>query len=414
MKYEWDWNGDGVFDTETSTPSVTHTFKEGRYYSIVLQVTDSDGDTERTARTVFVEGPAVTPPVALFRYTADAPGVNYYIRFDSSSSYDPDGKIVSRKWDFGDGKITTTSQLYTIGHRYAEAGTYKVTLTVVDNDGGTSSTTETIVVKEINTPPTAGFTYSVLSESGAKLLIVPKAGDRVLFDPSASSDPDGEITSYEWDWESDGIYDDTTTGTIEHRFTVPGDHDVTLRVTDEKDGTDTVTRTVHVDLPLTPPEAAFSFTPSSPTTQDFIIFLDSSTDADGEITGWSWDFGDGTSSTKPDPTHGYETGGSYTVTLVVEDNDGQKGSISHTITVNAVPHASFEFTVLSASGAKLLIVPHVGDRICFDPSGSVDPDGKIVNYEWDWDSDGIYDNAITAGAIEHVFEFSGESVLHSA
>ena len=409
VKYQWDWDGDGAFDTETGNPSVSHTFTTSRYYTVVLQATDSDGDTDKVTKTFLVKGQPLAPPVAVFSYSLDAPGVNKYVHFDSHESYDPNGIIVSREWDFGDGKTLTTSLSSSIGHTYAKAGTYIVSLTVIDNDGLRSSTSAvSVVVPGINIRPTAEFTYNVLSESGAKLLIAPRVGERVIFDPSASSDSDGKVVKCEWDWDSDGIFDDTSSvGPIEHRFMVPGDHDVTLRVTDEKNGSDTVTKTVHVDLALTPPKATFSFTPSSPTTRDTVRFLDSSTDVDGKVTAWSWDFGDGSSSTKPDPTHMYSDGGSYTVSLVVEDNDGQTDTTSRIISVNAVPRASFEFAAVSASGAKLLIVPHVGDRIRFDPSGSTDSDGEIVSYEWDWDSDGIYDNAITTGTIEYAFDLSG-------
>ena len=72
------------------------------------------------------------------------------------------------------------------------------------------------------------------------------------------------------------------------------------------------------------PTASFEYSPQSPSTRDTIQFTDTSTDPDGEIVAWLWDFGDGTTSTEPNPTHRYEQGGVYTVTLTVtDDRDGQ-------------------------------------------------------------------------------------------
>ena len=72
------------------------------------------------------------------------------------------------------------------------------------------------------------------------------------------------------------------------------------------------------------PTASFEFSPMSPSTRDTIQFTDTSTDPDGEIVAWLWDFGDGTTSTEQNPTHRYKKGGVYTVTLTVtDDRDGQ-------------------------------------------------------------------------------------------
>jgi PKD repeat protein len=64
-------------------------------------------------------------------------------------------------------------------------------------------------------------------------------------------------------------------------------------------------------------------------------FTDQSTDADGSVVSWSWNFGDGTSSTSQNPSHGYAAGGTYMVTLSVTDDDGAQSSISSNVTVNA-------------------------------------------------------------------------------
>jgi len=84
-------------------------------------------------------------PFASFTYTPENATVDETITFNASSSYDPDGTIVSYEWDFGDGNITNTTHEI-LNHSYSEAGSYEVTLTVTDNDGVTNSTTKIIMV----------------------------------------------------------------------------------------------------------------------------------------------------------------------------------------------------------------------------------------------------------------------------
>lgn len=108
-------------------------------------------------------------------------------------------------------------------------------------------------------------------------------------------------------------------------------------------------------------------------------FTDTSSDSDGTVAGWSWDFGDGTSSTAQSPSHSYAAEGTYTVRLTVTDNEGATDSASQPVTVtapvsepeNTPPTASFTFSC--------------DDLGCsFDGSGSDDTDGSIAGYAWDF------------------------------
>lgn len=68
-----------------------------------------------------------------------------------------------------------------------------------------------------------------------------------------------------------------------------------------------------------------------------VSFFDQSTDSDGNITAWFWDFGDGNSSTQANPTHHYTTDGNYSVVLSVTDDNGAIDSVSQSITVTSPP-----------------------------------------------------------------------------
>ena len=91
-------------------------------------------------------------------------------------------------------------------------------------------------------------------------------------------------------------------------------------------------KTVNVSAPNQPPTAAF--TPSC--TGLTCAFTDQSSDPDGTVASWSWNFGDGQTATQQNPSHTYAAGGSYTVTLTVKDNQNASSSpASHTVIVTA-------------------------------------------------------------------------------
>src|SRR5204863_11538 len=122
-----------------------------------------------------------------------------------------------------------------------------------------------------------------------------------------------------------------------------------------------------VAAPNQPPTAAFT----SSCTALTCSFTSTSSDPDGSIVAYSWTFGDGATSTAPNPSHPYATGGSYTVTLTVTDNQGATGSTSHSVTVsqpNQPPTAAF------TSSCSALT--------CNFASTSSDPDGSIAAYSW--------------------------------
>ena len=231
--------------------------------------------------------------------------------------------------------------------------------------------------------PTASFTWQALSPAGSRLLVEARTGDRIRFDASSSSDPDGRIVSYEWAWESNESSDTKVTSpTIEHIFSSSGSHQVTLRVTDDQGATGTVTQTVSVGERQAP-QALFVFSPTQPSVLDEVRFTDASTDSDGQVPSWSWEFGDGTTSTDRNPTHTYSRKGAFTVKLTVTDNAGLTGTKSQPLTVvNLPPDASF---------TSQPPAPVVGQSVRFDGSASTDRDGTISSYAWDFNGDGKTD-----------------------
>jgi PKD repeat protein len=180
--------------------------------------------------------------------------------------------------------------------------------------------------KPPNQHPTADFTTS--QDSGVL---------EVSFDGSSSSDPDGSVASYTWDFHdgSDVAHGATPT----HTYATAGTKSVTLQVTDNEGATDSLTKDVIV-TPNQEPTADFSCFQDDPDlSTDVSCSANDSFDLDGEIVEYTWDFGDGSPvSHESDPVHTYPdppTGSPYTVTLTVKDNGGATDTTTRSVPVTA-------------------------------------------------------------------------------
>jgi PKD repeat protein len=262
--------------------------------------------------------------------------------------------IVTYKWNFGDGAVETDTTA-TTSHTYAHAGQYTVGLTVTERfcQAGphahcfSASTTQTATI--VDRPPVAAFTQSASVTTGAN----------ANFDASASSDPDGTIANYHWDF-GDGETLNTTTPVAAHIYSTPGSKTVTLTVTDDSGSTDTVTHTLTVAD--RPPTASFTAPATVAAGQAAAFDASASNDPDGTIVTYHWDFGDGQSqdSSSPTVTHTYSSPGSKTVTLTVTDNSGSTATAQHTVTVTeaSVTCAAPNLIGRNLAKARTLLISH--------------------------------------------------------
>jgi PKD repeat protein len=183
-----------------------------------------------------------------------------------------------------------------------------------------------IIVEEAGGPggnaPAARFTFS------------PQGGHApldVTFDGTASTDEDGQVTAYRWNF-GDGS---TGTGaTTTHRFATQGTYTVTLTVTDNDGKTGSTTHSIVVDKPNEPPLAAFTFSPINGLYPLTVTFDGgASTDSDGFIEQYEWDFGGEQSAEGQVVSFTFSEEGLHTVVLEVYDDDGASSSASATVEV---------------------------------------------------------------------------------
>jgi len=364
--YEWDF-GDGNSGSGITT---THTYQESGVFTAKLAVTDNDEQSASDTQEIKVG----TPPVALFEASPMSGNSPLKVEFDASYSYDPDGNITSYEWDFGDGNtgsgITTT-------HTYQNEGTYTAKLTVTDNDDHSASDSQEITVRGTGgTLPVASFVVS--PTEGAPPL-------DVSFDASASYDPDGNITSYEWDF---GDGNNGSGITTIHTYQTSGVFTAKLTVTDNDDQSASSSQEITVTgTGGTLPAASFVASPTGGTPPLEVSFdASASYDPDGNITSYEWDFGDGNTGSGITTIHTYQNEGTYTAKLTVTDNDEQSASSSQEITVTGtggtLPVALFEAFPMSGNSPL---------EVEFDASYSFDNNGEIVSYYWDF-GDGTQGN----------------------
>jgi len=206
-------------------------------------------------------------------------------------------------------------------------GTYTLTTTAIDTASQTASDSITVNVDNYNNPPVAnaGPDQTVSDADGT-------GSETVILDGSTSYDSDGTISSYEW---TEGATLLGTTAQITYDFTV-GTHTVTLTVTDN----DGATGSDDVIVTVSPNQAPIANTgPDQSAYVGATVNFDGSgsSDPDGIIVSYVWDFGDGTSGTGVTTSYVYTVAGIYTVTLVVTDNGGLTGSDTAVVTISEAP-----------------------------------------------------------------------------
>jgi PKD repeat protein len=376
LAHAWDF-GDGSTGAG-AMPS--YTYAAAGNYCVSLLVIDDDGATALGYTTVSIDSANQSP-------VPDANGpyaglVDVPVTFDGTGSSDPDGHLVSLVWDFGDESRSGSGEQPS--HTYTAEGTYDVTLTATDDQGAVAQMVTQSVIGVGNAPPAA--------EAGGPY--VGTVGVAISFDGTGSIDRDGSIATYDWAF-GDGM---TGTGaTPSHIYSDGGDYNVSLTVTDDA-GVPASDRAMASIGAASQPPVADANGPYAGSVDAAVSFDGSdSSDPDGSIATYDWDFGDNTAGTGANPTHAYTAEGTYPVTLTVTDDTGETHSNGTQASIglgNLPPAADAVGPYLGLSGMEVL----------FDGSSSSDQDGTIANYAW-----AFGDSTTGTGAMpSHTYETAGQ------
>ena len=276
-----------------------------------LQITGHTIQGFMTGEFMYEVDPAFGLPKAVFTYLLHA----FSVAFNASGSYDTYGEIINFAWDFGDEQLGTGE---VTSHIFNQSGEFTVTLNVTDNDG--LSDEASLIIDVYNKPPVASFTVS--NETVYTL-------EPVFFNASQSFDPDGDLVAFLWDFDDGGVGEGAVAN---HTYLEDGIYEAALTVEDDLGAR--ANATMIITVRNRSPVASFTESTLTPLVNENVTFnATQSSDLDGTIIQYIWDFGDGTNSTETVATHIYSSNGTFIVTLFVTDNDNSTASANKTLAV---------------------------------------------------------------------------------
>ena len=199
---------------------------------------------------------------------------------------------------------------------------------------------------------------------------VMRAGDPSCLSAARSTDADGQIVAYHWEY-GDGISEVASASSC-HTFAKGGWYIVKLTLTDDLGATNWMAERIYVHSRAPVPAFTDATTHNA---QERRFDATPSRDPDGGIIGYEWNFGDGTTGMGINPVHRFASPGTYTVTLKVTDWDGDSAALSQSVTITlAAPTASIAGATRRCAGETYRV-----------DATAADGDGHITNYRWDLD-----------------------------
>ncbi|TXI68768.1 MAG: hypothetical protein E6Q41_03665, partial [Cyclobacteriaceae bacterium] len=377
--YLWEkLTGPAATLTNATTPTLSLTNLIQGSYTFRITVTDNDGATATSQTTVTVL-PAATNQAPI----ADA-GPDFGITLPTNntdifgSGTDPDGSVASYNWIKVNGPVATISgaTLPTLSLSGLVAGTYVFRLTVTDNLGATASDDITLLVSNVNQPPT-------VVASADEIITLPNSSTSMI---AVASDPDGTIANYLWTTQSGPsvpTLSGNTTNTLNASALVAGTYVFRITVTDDDGATafDQVNIIVQTSSNINPvANAGSDITIFLPTNS--VTISGSGTDADGSIASYAWTQIAGAAATLTNANTSTLSvsslaAGTYSFRLTVTDNLGGTGISDVNVTVN--PSSANQPPVANAGPDIALTLPNNTTNLI--GSGS-DANGSIASYNW--------------------------------
>ena len=361
LKYSWDF-GDGTDAGDKD--NVVKIYNKGGNLKVRLTADDQSGQicsSKTIEHTIKVNEPpkADAGPSEIFKCVPKGEALT--VDFDAGTTYDINSDTLSYEWDFGDGAM---GKGQTTEHTYKDYDVYDVKLMVNDNSQMECASSIDFVKVQIND--------AVKADAGND--IVACLGEPIVLDGSKSyTNPPGTSMG-KWD------FGDGTSGKgieVSHTYTKPGKYEAQLTIESRLNAdcpASTDTRAVQVNSPPTVTLKA----PEIHCVGEEISFEASAQDNEDTELEYYWSFGDGLILRGGNKvSHKYETGGTYKVSVIVDDKRESACSTAtatQTIKINTPPKAD--------TGVNQSCCVDVAAE--FDGSASYDPDGDSLSFTWDF------------------------------
>jgi gliding motility-associated-like protein len=317
--------------------NLTHQYDTFGYFNVTLTVATAEGCFDSQTRTVLV----YPNPVADFEVIS---ACEDSVVLASSASTVPGflDFVNSYSWDFGDDPAspTNTSTLANPVHVYPVATDYLITHSITTLNGCTDQVQRVVTVYP---SPEASFTYDLNCEN-----------EQTEFYNQSTADPATPIVEWFWDL---GVPNQTSDKEfIRYRYLQdgPGVYTVALGVKTSEGCVDTAYQEVIIN-----PAPRTRFEATTECLNDSSQFTDVTQLASGELTGWNYDFGDGSGvATYANPAYQYREAGTYSVTFIAVSDSGCTNTITREVEVKPLPTIFFTQEDSSCFGnqASLLVV----------------------------------------------------------
>ncbi|MGN6533369.1 MAG: PKD domain-containing protein [Ginsengibacter sp.] len=311
--YTWKF-GDGISISDTGKSAV-HKYSKASGYNVTLYIKDVNGCIDSVTKPLAVQ---VNGPTAVFRSSVPGTCLNSSVNFFDSSYSDGTHAIQQWQWNWGDGK-TDNLNAGPFNHTYSTPGSYTVSLIVTDNKGCTDKVTKPNII--LVSKPIAAFTTDTLSCTSKPINIT-----------NLSSGP-GLI--YNWDFG-----DGTTSNQVKpvHLYNTEGNYTISLSIKDQYGCTSSVSKTNSITIAN--PASDFQLSDSVGTCPPLVVTF---TNTSENYSKWSWDFGDGNTSSERNPSHFYAEAGVFNAVLTITGPGGCISQKTRQIKVDG-PSGTFSYT----------------------------------------------------------------------
>jgi PKD repeat protein len=324
--YSWNF-GDGSTGTGKTS---THTFTTAGSFNVTLTVTNDRGVIATSSQSVTV---GLSPtPTAAFVFSPSTPTIGQTVVFNASTSTAAPGRTLTQfNWIFGDGGSATG---FLASYTFTVAGTYNVTLSVLDDVGQKATATQSVTIAAGGAAGGGGAPVPRFTSSPT----TPVVNELVVFDSSSSTvAPGRSLVDYAWNFGDDTPIIHGNNRIISHTYARPDTFVVNLVVTDNTGATGQVTNPVLVGSG--DPVPVITFSPSGGTHPVTVAFSSVGTIlfSGASVQTYAWDFGDPLSgsntSAVQNPTHSYNNAGTFTVRLTITDTQNRVGTATVSVTV---------------------------------------------------------------------------------